>query len=94
MYAILLNCFPETRITQPFRRNKERLELTMCQPFNDIGILRIAAVQTARSDFVVLAALHQIAHECNGRENTNQQTIRVQGNHREKADRLALGGSC
>ena len=94
MYAILLNCLPEVRITQPFRRNKERLELTMCQPFNDIGILRIAAVQTVRSDFVVLAALHQIAHERNRRENTNQQTIRMKSNHREKADRLALRSSC
>ena len=72
MYAILLNCFPETRITQSFRRNKERLKFTMCQPFDDIGILRIAAVQTARSDFTVLATLHQITHECNRRENTNQ----------------------
>ena len=66
----------------------------MCQSLDDIGILRIAAVQTARSDFTVLATLHQITHERNGRENTNQQTIRVQGNHREKADRLALRSSC
>lgn len=66
----------------------------MCQLFDNGGILPVFAVQAARSDFIVLATLHQITHECNGRENTNQQTIRVQGNHREKADRLALGGSC
>ena len=66
----------------------------MCQPFNSGGILLVSAVQAARSDFTVLAALHQITHECNRRENTNQQTIRVQGNHRKKADRLTLGGSC
>ncbi|GFO88776.1 hypothetical protein BUFA31_19400 [Butyricicoccus faecihominis] len=53
----------------------------MCQLFDCIGILPVFAIQAARSDFIVLATLHQIAHECNRRENTNQQTIWVQGNH-------------
>ena len=58
VYFIFLNCLPKTRIIQTFRCNKERLEFTMLQSFNNIGILRIAAVQAARSDFAVLAALH------------------------------------
>ena len=58
VYPVLLNCLPQMRIIQPFWCNKESLEFTMLQSFNNIGILRIAAVQAARSDFAVLAALH------------------------------------
>ena len=58
VHLVLLNCLPQMRIIQPFRCNKERLEFTMLQSFNNIGILRIAAVQAARSDFAVLATLH------------------------------------
>ena len=58
VYPVLLNCLPQMRIIQPFWCNKERLKLAVLQSFNNIGILRIAAVQAARSDLAVLAALH------------------------------------
>ena len=58
VHLVLQNCLPQMRIIQPFRCNKKRLEFTMLQSFDNIGILSIVAVQAARSDFAVLAALH------------------------------------
>ena len=86
VHFIFLNCLPETRITQSFRRDKECLKFTMCQPFDNGGILPVSAVQAARSDFTVPATLHQITHECDCRKNTNQQIVWVHDNHRKKAN--------
>lgn len=58
VHPVLLNCLPKMRIIQTFRCNKERLEFIILQSFYNIGILRIAAVQAARSDFAVPATLH------------------------------------
>ena len=86
VHLVLLNCLPQMRIIQSFRCNKERLKFTMCQPFDNGGILPVSAVQAARSDFTVLATLHQITHECDCRKNTNQQIVWVHDNHRKKAN--------